>query len=66
MLRNHIKTAWRSLSKNRGYALINVGGLALGMAVALSIGIWVIDELSHDNYFTNKGNDCPGLSNQYP
>ena len=54
MLRNHIKTALRSLSKNKGYALINVGGLALGMAVALIIGMWVIDELSHDSYFTKR------------
>ena len=54
MLKNHLKTAWRSLLNNRGYTLINVGGLALGMAVALIIGLWVFDELSHDNYFVQK------------
>ena len=54
MLRNHFRTAWRSLLKNKSYAMINVSGLALGMAVALIIGLWVFDELSHDNYFTKK------------
>ncbi|NAS13328.1 ABC transporter permease [Poritiphilus flavus] len=54
MLNNHLKFAWRNLRKNKGYTLINVGGLALGMAVALVIGLWVNDELSHDNYFTHK------------
>ena len=54
MLKNHLKTAWRSLLNNRVYTLINVGGLALGMAVALIIGLWVFDELSHDNYFVQK------------
>jgi ABC-type antimicrobial peptide transport system permease subunit len=54
MLKNHLKSARRSLLKNKGNTLINVGGLALGMAVALTIGLWVVDELSHDNYFTHK------------
>lgn len=54
MLKNYLKIAWRNLSKNKGYTIINVGGLALGMAVTLIIGLWISDELSHNNYFTNK------------
>ncbi|MBW8242487.1 ABC transporter permease [Muricauda oceani] len=54
MLKNYIKIAWRNLAKNKGYTIINVGGLALGMAVTLIIGLWVKDELSYNNYNTNK------------
>jgi len=54
MLKNYIKIAWRNLAKNKGYTIINVGGLALGMAVTLIIGLWVQDELSYNDYNTNK------------
>ena len=54
MLKNYIKIAWRNLAKNKGYTIINVGGLALGMAVTLIIGLWVKDELSYNNYNTDK------------
>lgn len=54
MINNYLKIAWRNLSKNKGYSAINIGGLALGMAVTLIIGLWIQDELTHNNYFTNK------------
>ncbi|WP_190810261.1 ABC transporter permease [Flagellimonas sp. S3867] len=54
MLKNYIKIAWRNLTKNKSYTIINIGGLALGMAVALIIGLWIQDELSHDDYFEKK------------
>jgi len=54
MIKNHIKIAWRNLTKNKGYSIINIGGLALGMAVTLIIGLWMQDELTHNGYFTNK------------
>lgn len=54
MYKNYFKIAWRNLSANKGYSIINIGGLALGMMVAILIGLWVWDELSfnkyHDNY----------------
>nr|WP_298792587.1 ABC transporter permease [uncultured Allomuricauda sp.] len=53
MLKNYLKIAWRNLSKNKSYTIINVGGLALGMAVTLIIGLWMHDELSHNNHFSN-------------
>ncbi|MET2985353.1 ABC transporter permease [Aureibaculum conchae] len=55
MYKNYLKIAWRNLAKNKGYSAINIGGLALGMAVTLIIGFWVQSELSHNNYFKNKG-----------
>ncbi|GAB5474528.1 MAG: ABC transporter permease [Maribacter sp.] len=54
MFKNYLKIAWRNLKKNKGYTAINIGGLALGMAVTLLIGLWVVDELSHNSYFQQK------------
>ncbi len=50
MWRNYLTIGWRNLRRNRGYSLINVGGLTIGMAVALFLGLWVYDELSFDRY----------------
>ncbi len=54
MFKNYLKIAWRNLRKNKGYSAINIGGLALGMAVTLIIGLWVQDELTYNKYFKNK------------
>ncbi|PRY41079.1 putative permease [Spirosoma oryzae] len=56
MLRNYIKIAVRSLLKHKLYSGINVFGLALGMACALLIGLWVRDELSYDRFWSNAKN----------
>ncbi len=53
MIKNYFKIAWRNLIKNKGYSAINIGGLAVGMAVALLIGLWIWDELSFDHYHDN-------------
>jgi len=51
MFLNYLKTAWRSLLHNRVYSFLNILGLAIGMAVALLIGLWVYDEVSYDRFF---------------
>ncbi|MEE9362024.1 MAG: ABC transporter permease [Cellulophaga sp.] len=53
MFRNYIKIAWRNLKRNKGYSAINIGGLALGMAVAMIISLWIYDELSFNKQFEN-------------
>ncbi len=53
MLTNYIKIAWRNLLKNRKSSLINIGGLAIGMVVAILIGLWILDELTFDRYHSN-------------
>lgn len=53
MFRNNLKIGWRNLLKNKGYAAINIGGLAIGMAVAVMIGLWVYDELSFNSFHKN-------------
>ncbi len=53
MFKNYLKIAWRNLKRNKGYTAINIGGLALGMAVAMIIGLWIWDELSFNKEFDN-------------
>ena len=53
MLRNYLKIAMRNLVKNKVYSFINIGGLAVGMAVAMLIGLWIWDELSFNKSFKN-------------
>jgi putative ABC transport system permease protein len=53
MLRSYLIFAWRNLRKNRGYAFINILGLAAGLAITLLIGLWVSDECSFDHYHAN-------------
>jgi ABC-type antimicrobial peptide transport system permease subunit len=55
MLRNYLKIALRNLLKNKVYSFINIGGLAVGMAVAVLIGLWMYDELAFDKYHPNYG-----------
>ncbi|RYF53342.1 MAG: ABC transporter permease, partial [Cytophagaceae bacterium] len=51
MLRNYLKLAFRNLAKHRGYSTINIGGLAVGIAVAMLVGLWVWDEVSYNKSF---------------
>lgn len=50
MFRNYFKTAWRNIMRTIGYSALNVLGLAIGMAVALLIGLWVYDQYSFDKF----------------
>lgn len=50
MIRNYIKTALRSIFRNKLTAFINIAGLALAMASALLIYLFVMDEVSYDRY----------------
>ncbi len=50
MIKNYFKTAYRNLLKYKTYSLINMFGLAIGMACTILILLWVYDELSFDNY----------------
>ena len=53
MLKSYVTIALRHLVKNKVYGIINIAGLATGMAVALLIGIWIWDEVSFDHYHDN-------------
>lgn len=53
MFKNYFKTAWRNLVRNRAFSLINIMGLALGLACSLLIMLWVEDEKSIDGFHKN-------------
>ncbi|HWA33938.1 MAG TPA: ABC transporter permease, partial [Cyclobacteriaceae bacterium] len=53
MLKNYFKIGWRNLLEGRSYSLINVSGLAIGMAVTTLIGLWIFDELNRNRNFQN-------------
>jgi putative ABC transport system permease protein len=53
MFKNYLKVAFRNLFKRKLYSFINVGGLAIGLACAILILLWVRDELSFDRFHKN-------------
>ncbi|WP_367867129.1 ABC transporter permease [Pedobacter sp. WC2423] len=53
MFKLDLKIALRSLWKNKGYTLINVGGLAIGLASCMILLLYVAYEWSYDRQFTN-------------
>ena len=50
MLRNYIRVALRNLRKNKMYSVLNVSGLAIGLASFLLIALYIMDELSYDRF----------------
>ncbi len=56
MIKNYFKIAWRNLAKNIGYSVINIGGLATGMACFLLIALFIRNELSYDSYHEKGDN----------
>lgn len=54
MFKNFLKVAYRSLLRNKGFSFINITGLAIGMAAAMLIFLWIQDELSYDQFHKNK------------
>lgn len=56
MIRNYIKIAIRNLVKHKFYSLINICGLAIGLASFIIILLYIIDEVSYDRYHKNADN----------
>jgi ABC-type antimicrobial peptide transport system permease subunit len=54
MLRNFFKIAIRNINRNKGFSILNIGGLAIGMASALLVLLWVQNELSFDSEYRNN------------
>ena len=61
MLKNYFLVAWRNLRNNKIYSVINITGLAAGMAIALLIGLWITDEMSFDHYAPNHSRLAAGM-----
>ena len=54
MIRNFFKIAYRNLLRNKGFSLINITGLAIGMAATILILLWIQSEFSYDSFHENK------------
>jgi ABC-type antimicrobial peptide transport system permease subunit len=66
MLENYFKTAVRSLIRNRHYAIINVAGLAVGIAVCMIIFIMLKFQTSFDNFHAKKSRIYRVLTESHP
>lgn len=53
MIRHNLKLIYRQMLRSKGYSLLNIVGLSLGMVVATLIGLWVHDELTYNQYHPN-------------
>src|SRR5258708_40152686 len=56
MLRNYFKIAFRNLTRNLVFSVINMAGLSIGIATSLLIMLWVADEISYDRFHKNIDN----------
>jgi putative ABC transport system permease protein len=54
MFKNYIRIAFRNLIRNKGFAILNISVLAIGMASALLILLWVQNEWSYDSFYPNS------------
>ncbi len=54
MIKNYFTIAFRNLFKNKGFSIINIAGLAVGMASAVLILLWIQNEVSYDQFHENK------------
>ena len=54
MLRNFFIVAFRNLNRNKIFATINILGLAIGMASAMLIGLWIRDEFAFDRFHAKE------------
>ena len=54
MIRNFLLVAIRQITKNKTYSIINIGGLGMGLACCIAIGLYIFDELSYDRFHPNR------------
>jgi ABC-type antimicrobial peptide transport system permease subunit len=50
MFKNYFKTAWRNLKANKFYSILNISGLAVGLATGIMLLLWVQNEKSYDKF----------------
>lgn len=55
MLRTYFKLAYRNIIKDKAYSIINITGLAIGLASSILILLWVHNELSYDRFHQHAG-----------
>ena len=65
MLRNYLTVTWRNIKRHKAFSLINISGLAIGIACCILIFLWVQDELSWDRFHKNAKNIYQVSQKQY-
>ncbi len=50
MFKNYFKSAWRHLKANKFYSIVNISGLAVGLATGIMLLVWVQNEFSYDTF----------------
>ena len=53
MFKNNLKLALRNIKRYKGYSIINIFGLAIGMSCCILILLWIQSELTFDNFHKN-------------
>jgi putative ABC transport system permease protein len=53
MFNTYLKIAYRNITRNKTYSIINISGLAIGLAASILILLWVQNELSYDKFHKN-------------
>jgi len=53
MIKNYFKIAFRNLLRSKGFSALNIAGLAIGMASAILILLWMQNEISYDRFHKN-------------
>src|SRR5687768_11061489 len=53
MLKNYFTVALRNLLRYRGYSILNLAGLGVGLAASILILLWVKDEISFDSFHSS-------------
>ncbi|MGI8952359.1 MAG: ABC transporter permease [Chitinophagaceae bacterium] len=54
MFKNYLKIAFRNLWRSKAFSIINISGLAIGMASAILILLWIQNEISYDRFMQMK------------
>lgn len=65
MFKNYFKIAWRNLIRNKGFSLLNIFGLSIGLSVTALIILWMNYELGFDKFHTEKDR-IYHVYNKYP
>lgn len=53
MIKNFFKIAWRNILRSKGFSFLNIAGLAIGIAAASLITIWLLNEVNYDRHYEN-------------
>jgi putative ABC transport system permease protein len=56
MIKNYFKIAWRSLQTNKLFSILNISGLAIGLAVSILLFLFVVNEFGYDKMYAQRSN----------